>query len=225
MIFDKFLRYTIPGLVSLLVLYFLTSFKNWENAKIITESEISLGYIAGLVFVTGGMGAIFNITYWALCHFIYYPLNHKKLLSSLKDKLKIIDAHGNVVDKISKREAWSIFNTYWYSKTNLRTKFEAINPRVDRLSDVTHGIGTTLVGLIGTIIVCIVWNLKFHYSILPSLVIGIVLIFLTFSNYIYLLKMYQTLLNTTFATILNEDLIQIFKEDPNKTHIEIILVK
>lgn len=225
MIFDKFLRYTIPGLVSMLVFYFLTSFKSWENARIITESEISLGYIAGLVFVTGGMGAIFNILYGALCHLIYYPLNHTKLLSSLKDKLKIVDAHGNVVNKISKREAWSIFNTYWYSKTNLRSKFEAINPRVDRLSDVTHGIGTTLVGLIVTIIVCIIWNLRIHSSVLPSLIIGIVFIFLTFFNYVYLLKMYQTILNTTFATILNEDLNQIFKEDPNKTYIEITLVK
>jgi hypothetical protein len=225
MIFDKFLRYTIPGLVSLLVFYFLTSFTSWENARIITESEISLGYIAGLVFVTGGMGAIFNILYWALCHFIYYPLNHTKLLSSLKGKLKILDPYGNVVNKISKREAWSIFNTYWYSKTNLRIKFEAINPRVDRLSDVTHGIGTTLVGLIVTLIICVIWNLRIHSTILPSLIIGMTFIFLTFFNYIHLLKMYQTVLNTTFATILNEDLNQIIKEDPSKTYIEITLVK
>lgn len=223
--FDKFLRYTIPGLVALLVFYFLISLTKSVDILNIKGTEISLGYIAGLVFVTGGLGAIFNSIYWAVCHFFYYPLNHTKLIISLKDKLKVTDKEGNLVKDTTKREAWSIFNTYWYSKTNLRTKFEAINPRVDRLSDVTHGLGTTFVGIVSAFTIWIILFLKFESSFILPFAVGLMLIILNFSNYVYSLKMYQTLLNTTFASVLNEDLNQMKKEDSNNNIIEITLIK
>ena len=107
----------------------------------------------------------------------------------------------------------------------LFSKLEAINPRVDRLSDVTHGLGTTLVGIFIAFIIWIVLFLKFESSFLLPFSIGFVLIILNFSNYVYSLKMYQNLLNTTFASILNEDLNQISKKDSNNNMIVITLIK
>ena len=223
--FDKFLRYTIPGLVALIIFYLLASLTGSENTEKIKDFEVSLGFIAGLIFVTGGLGSIFNIIYWAIFHFVYYPLDHTKLLKSLQSKLRIVDTNGNIIESFTKREAWSIFNTYWYSKTNLRTKFEAINPRVDRLSDVTHGLGTTLIGIILTFIFWCFIYLDFSSDwILPSS-IGLLLIILNFSNYLFSLKIYQNLLNTTFATILNEDLYKINNKDSSKNEIVITFVK
>lgn len=222
--FDKFLRYTIPGLVSLLTFFFLFILTDWTNIDEIKKSEITLGEIAGAIVVTGGLGAIFNNIYWAICHFIYFPLDHTHLIGSLKGKLRIIDSRGEIVTKFSKRQAWSIFNTYWYSKTNIRARFEAINSRVDRLSDVTHGLGTTFIGLVLTFVFWFVC-LKPDSSWILPFSIGITLILLTFSNYLYSLRMYQALLNTTFASVLKEELEQISSKDKKKTEIEITLLK
>ncbi len=220
--FDKFLRYTIPGVISLLVFYFLTYLTNLEAAKRLSESDSTLGFIAVLVFVSGGLGAIYNIIYWAICHFFYYPLDHTGLFSSIKDKLIIKDSAGNIINnKISKRDAWSVFNTYWYSKTRLRSKLEAINPRVDRLSDVCHGLGTTLIGLILAILAWLIWDQNGICSNYLSIIVGLLIIVLTLWNYLKSFKMYQALLNTTFLSILDEDL----NTEPKRSTIEIILIK
>jgi hypothetical protein len=223
--FDRFLRYTIPGLVAILFFYFLTKLHDPSDKHNILQPEISLGYIAGLVFVTGGLGAIFNIVYWAFCHFIRYPLNHVQLLISLRHKLRIVDGNGNEIPSVGRRDAWSIFNSYWYSKTNLRQKLKAINPRVDRLSDVTHGTGTIIAGLCLTFcyfIYRLFQNITFSWV---PIIAGFLFIAVTFFNYIRLLGMYQALLNTTFATILDEDLNERKSKDSKVTFIEIILIR
>ncbi len=223
--FDKFLRYTIPGLVTLIIFFLLASLTDIENTEKIIDFKISIGYIAGVIVVAGGLGAIFNIIYWAIFHLVYYPLDHTKLISSLSDKLKIIDANGKVKSNISKREAWSIFNTYWYSKTNLRNRFEAINPRVDRLSDVTHGLGTILIGLIVVYVFWCVFYINSESSWIGPALLGFAFIILTFLNYIFSRNIYQNVLNTTFASVLNEDLAQLKKEDSSITQIEITFIK
>ena len=207
--FDRFLRFTTPGLVSLIIFYLLILTTNSKYLSLLHTDSIALTEIVAGVLLAGGLGYIYNSIYWAICHLFYFPLNHKLLLKSLDDKFFILDAKGKKVNKISSIESWSIFNTYWYSKTDQRKRFEDINPRVDRLSDITHGLGAANVGLLISFISWLILIVKFHFcdsEYLPPIVIFLTTLIASIVNYIYSLRLYQTILNTTFATIVNTEI-------------------
>ena len=92
--FDRFLRFTTPGLVSLIIFYLLILTTNSKYLSLLHTDSIALTEIVAGVLLAGGLGYIYNSIYWAICHLFYFPLNHKLLLKSLDDKFVILDAKG-----------------------------------------------------------------------------------------------------------------------------------
>lgn len=59
----------------------------------------------------------------------------------------ILDSSGNPCkNDLSKREAWIIITQYWHSNIKENPKIEGLNSTTDRLTDVTHGLGATIIG-------------------------------------------------------------------------------
>lgn len=142
----------------------------------------------------------------------YIAIDHKPLLKWLKEKGKIvvIPTRERDLDKISKREAWVIFSQHWWTS---RIKNEADKDKfisIDRLADITHAIGTTLISILFSLAAWAIIHcgyLKSEFSIctckgLIFIILQILLIWAFCKNYWDTHKSFQSLLNSSFANMI-----------------------
>ncbi|GBE04715.1 hypothetical protein BMS3Abin10_00331 [bacterium BMS3Abin10] len=215
----RFLRYTLPGIACVIQLLIALSISDLDVVSKLWNDEGAAKGIAlvfGAFIASGGLGYVFSIIYFAL----YWDdsiadkvaIDHRTLLESLQNYVELKCSTGEIIkaESLSKRQAWSIITQYWHSKTAKNKSIKGLNSITDRLVDVTHGIGTTIVG---TFIAFATWllllffissnslNLKTFYICLT----WFVLLSMMYFNYKRSLEALQSIANSTLTQVIMED--------------------
>ncbi|MCH8905180.1 MAG: hypothetical protein IIA45_14865 [Bacteroidetes bacterium] len=204
--FERYLRYVIPGLVFIILLILFLALSNYD-LLISKFNEVSFSKLIVILFSSGGIVYIFSTIYWTYFR-LRFPLDHTKIIDDLDQWVTIVDTKG-IDKKISnKQDAWSVLNTFWYWK---QEKLQAIDSKVDRMSDITHGLGTTFIAMF---ISLPAWALirydggdgfDFILYDLISLFIWVVLLLVIRYNYLSSLKNYKSFIDITFANIVKRE--------------------
>lgn len=150
----RFLRYTLPGLAA--VIQFLIALSITDACilfKILSvkDQTQSLGLTLTIFIGSGGLGYLFSNIYFFLYWwrpFNRFAIDHLSFLKNLrKEVVDILDSSGNPYNNdLSKREAWAVITQYWHSKIEECPKIKGVDSTTGRLTDVTHGLGATIIG-------------------------------------------------------------------------------
>lgn len=227
----SFLRYILPGLVFSIWLLISLLISDTDKTicflKEVSDKNI-IGVIATTFLASGALGYIFSVIYWALYWSRplsnYIAIDHKPLLTWLKEKGKIvvIPTRERDLDKISKREAWVIFSQHWWTSRIKNKSDKDIFIPIDRLADITHAIGTAIISILFSFIV---WAI-IHYGYLRSrfsicdvgvlaFLVQILLIIAFYKNYWDTHRSLQSVLNSAFANMVETQ----FEENKDKIRI------
>ena len=163
----RFMRYVIPGInMIIILLLFLIITKD------ISAEDIKIGLFQNVLimfFASGILGYILSNIYFPVIWtkpFSFMLCNHLTWIKSSRNKINIVDAEMLPIniDKLKKQDAWIITNILW-NRFNDKQKVISYEKMSQRLVDIMHSIGTSIVGLI---LGYILWTFL-HYSIFNHL--------------------------------------------------------
>ena len=190
----RFVRYIMPGIVFILeVLIFLSiSDPNQlkcfiKNIGIITSHE-GIGLIV-VTLLSGGLGYIFSNVYYFSRNFCEGKLSvdHRDLLINACDKEWIRFTSKNCKD-LTAEDGWQIVTALWKSRLESSEKIKSADQRMDSLSDIFHGLGTSVVAsclaFVVWAIAAILWSTTgFSWGEIIVPIISITIIYTFYSNY------------------------------------------
>jgi len=218
----RFLRFTLPGLACVITLLIAFSFSDPSAIGQLLKSawaDKTLGVVIGVFLASGGLGYIlaniyFSI-YWSWPFSRVIAINHRSLLTSLNDNLEIVDISGKKLNlqRISKRDAWTIVTQYWFSQIEGSNNIKGINSTTDRLVDFTHSLGATFIGILLSFAA---WTYVHFFTLNPtefnilskdSFVVTMWIIYLLLICLAYLrtLKALESIVNSTVAEKIRKD--------------------
>lgn len=198
----RFLRYIIPGLIFVLevVLYLYLSQEVWlvpQMRKFLSTDNI--GVVIGLLLASGGIGfllsTIHHCLYWTQFYeWLRIVVDHRAMLKKVRE-IKLLELQlqdKQLQDKseletrpLSRAGAWRVVCSIWHERRTSSKRIEGANPRVDSLTDIMHGAGTSFVG---SILALLMW-LYIHQRVsghLPSLyswILPIIFVLFHLSNF------------------------------------------
>ena len=243
---QRYLRYTIPGLVFFLVplIALMISDTSWildTLGSAIDIGGIGLGVLILLASVALGylLAHAYFALYWTFHLGKYFPIDHLSVLETLeeKGKIEIIDADEKILHlkdlsrwrAVQKRHAWVVHNLSFWSLGKLSKEEKRLKDWIDRLVDFTHSLGTTIIGLflagIAWAIVhsCIDTSAPWKQTrVIIPIVVLVVLIALMVLTYCNTHKSLQATGNTTMLNIVlrkYKELNRSNKCDPSKVRI------
>ena len=212
----RFIRYTLPGLVFAIQLIVALGVSDWEKVSAIykiSNLKESLSFFLVGFLASGALGYMFSIFYYAL--YWWEPIekklaiDHKTLFQKLEDKIEIKNADGKPINlnSLSKKEAWSILTRYWFTNYEDYNCIKGINSTIDRLSNIVHGNGTTVVA---TFMSACTWTFLhywlsekfFSQNVIILLLCWFILTLVAFCAYLNSLRFFQSIINSTMLGLL-----------------------
>lgn len=146
------LRYTLPGLATLLIAFGMLLPFRVDLAWWIRSGEV-LGKFVSILVAAGALGYINAHLYFSFRWFgalkNYLVINHKDILQNLDSKIEV---RGPTkpweVKKLELEvfDSWAILNYYCVSRSEIEDYMKAITPQCERMVDVTHGLGSLCTG-------------------------------------------------------------------------------
>jgi len=210
----RFMRYVMPGLIYAVLL--AAAFFASDSVRmicLITSGDTSknIGFVLTALLASGALGYVFSNIYFGLYWLTdnsIIAINHKSLFVSLGDRINIINAKGEQIDRnvLTKREAWTIWSNYWYSNIENSKKYKGSSKRVDNLVDITHSLGASL---ISTLLSFITWLLLTSSSLQSGKCRIIILLWSVFAyllarNYYKSHKAVECMVNSILCHAINE---------------------
>jgi len=215
----RFMRYILPGLAYAIELLIALIFSKDIDINQLKDFDY-IGVVFGVFLASGAMGYIFSIIYFGTLWKYKYAPDYRPVFISLKNKTQIINQDEKIisVENLTKDDAKSLISLYWYHNIVESERIKGINPYVDRLLDITHGLGAFLIGTFFSIIPWIIihtfWINK--YKDLIILVCWAVLLYIIHLNYKTIQKKSETLSSSTILSELlneykkNQELVRIY---------------
>jgi len=165
---SRFIRYVIPGLVSLLVIVlFLVILVPGVVFGMLSKLGEGGRPFAAILMVFLGSGALgylhANVYFAGFCFFDCLVFDYRHIFRSQSPGLRAIDINGKPVTLRSRREAWSIAARFWAYR--LRGKegmgIEPLDKFVGTLVHHVHSLGAAAVGTLFSPFYCllILWSL------------------------------------------------------------------
>lgn len=233
----RFLRFTLPGLVfiiqlTLIILFTcINGFCKYDICILLFDTKLPnlIALFAGLIVIAAAVGYLLAQLYWGLYWKGWFskrsPTSHRRMLLDLEaqkgDKFRILNAGGQEVEiaNLDVNDCWSLVTQY-FSTCNYPKIIKRLTVMDSRLVDMTHSIGTTMIGnyllLIGTVLFTLymVFILFFLINLYPQMIIIniIIIAFLYLSNRLMRIAYkrtqtaHQALTNSTFVQLINEDI-------------------
>jgi len=222
---QRFLRYTIPGLVLLIQvsIYLLFSLHKQflDFVKDLQTGPAIFSFIA-----SGGIGYFLSTLY----HWLYWKrllrknvINHTSLFRDAVDRgwMKFSNsANGeDITEEIRKnltqKRAWRFSSVVWLEKLGTSKTFEGANDRIDRLIHIMHSLGITL---IGSVIAFPVW-LFIHYKLsennfpnseqcLRTIPVIILIFLIHLDHFRKVVKDFEVIINTVTSDALQDECIR-----------------
>ncbi len=209
----RFLRYTLPGIactIQLLIALSISDLNIVSNLLLSMDNKSSIGVVLAAFLASGGIGYLFAILYfslyWSRPFLQAVAIDHKILFQDLSSIVEIKNAKGDTIsiDALNKKEAWKISTRYWFSKYKDSNCIKGINSTMDRLVDVTHALGATIIGSIITMITWLFIHHQFYSLTFTILVIWIIFVIMMMKTYWGTLKSIQSLSNSTLTEVIKE---------------------
>jgi hypothetical protein len=154
----RFLRYVLPGLVLLIeVCLYLWISSYHQFVQLIKEFGKDVAFPVSVFFASGGIGyllsLIYHVLYWATGIRELVAVDHRPLIKDAVNrkwlKLQRRGDEGEVnVKELTQAGAWCIVTSFWHERKESSKRIKGANSRIDSLSDITHGLGTTVIGSI-----------------------------------------------------------------------------
>jgi hypothetical protein len=120
---------------------------NWEFLKDLHTGVL----LTVLLFGSVGLGYIFSIFHHL---FISFLIDHRQMLENaiLNERLKLYLAgqreHEILPSDLRKKGAWVVVTGIWHEMKEKSDLIKSANPRIESLTDIMHGSGTTSWGSI-----------------------------------------------------------------------------
>ena len=216
----RFLRFTLPGIACILQLFLallIAGDLKLGGFEVFSEKAgMAIGTVLGAFLLSGGLGYLLAQLYWGLYWFgpicKKVAIDHRPLLKELSAKFennfKIVNIQKeDIIDRLSKRDAWIIVTYHFDAKLEAKKGMFEVQNMSNRLMDVTHSLGATLMGSVLAIIAWILIHgqriitnntcLKLQDCLVP---IGwIIVILIMQSAYKSSLNAHEKLADTKFA--------------------------
>jgi len=161
----RFFRYTLPGIACIIQLLIALSVSNDINWTPILDNINKVNFAAfalGGFIICAGIGFIFAQIYWGLywsiCKNLKITKDHRHVLKEVSDsfsnfKIVNIQNMNKWLEALTIEQAWNFITFYILENKRLMEKYAGLGV-MDRLVDVSHSLGTTIVG---SIIALITW--------------------------------------------------------------------
>lgn len=222
----RFMRYTIPGLSSVFV-FLISCFFSPDIKKILCKIDVSENII-GVVFAgflaSGALGYILSNIFFSISWFPglqkIFSLDHKPFLQGIENKIKLfkleIGEEKEVeIEKIKQRDAWTIITREWFIRKD-NPKVKSFENKNESLTDILHSIGTTLVGLIMSLVIWFFlffvhiekWNKECILSFILIILVFILLIIVFFFNFWRTKEASQALINSVMYEVFTDEYIK-----------------
>lgn len=207
------MRFVLPGLASVIML--LIALIISDRSKMIcffhSMSRNDIGVILGLFLASGALGYIFSSIYWTIYWIgpkCFFANDNRSFLKKHKDKLEIVEEPN----KRSKHDAWIIVTLIWHTQIEKSKEIKGINPYVDRINDITHGLGVTFVG---SFISLIIW-ISLHFLVIDNSSKWNFINFIIFFAWVFLIALicwdyhrikiaHQSLIHSTITKVLQQE--------------------
>ena len=212
----RFMRYILPGLACAIELLIALIFSIDININELKNFDyIGIGAVFGVFLASGAMGYILSIIYFGIVWFTpncIFATDHRSVFAILKDKIQLINEHEHDInsDNLTKRDAWTISSLYWCHNKE-KKQIKGIDPYIDLLLDIYHGLGAFL---IGTYLSLISWslinlfNIDKSYGVIYYIIIHalwLILLYLIWVNYKNARNGADELVKSTLLSSLLED--------------------
>lgn len=220
--FRRFMRYTLPGIVCILLLLsslLISDFKTLKSCFInLGDPKLNIGIIIGAFFASGGLGYLFSIIYFSI---IWSKLlrkmlanDHRKILFDLRNKIEIIDVTEKPIypESLTQRDAWAIMTQFWIANLEENIVIKGATPFINRTSDIMHSLGAII---IGTAIMLILWIYlhfialseslyNFGFNDIIAIFFWLVMLFIFFVDFQSTRKSLQSIINITFTDVIQQ---------------------
>jgi hypothetical protein len=204
----RFLRYFLPGLtffVEVAIFLFIPVILQTDLcfAQLLNLSlEFLKGLHAGvlltvLLFGSVGLGYLFSILHHLLIHFL---IDHREMLGNaiFKQRLKIYRYFKERGEEeipssdLSKNGSWIVVTGVWHEMKDYSALIKSANPRIESLTDIMHGSGTSFWG---SIFAAVLWCLLYYkiYGVFWTwyMLIPLMMIIIHFWNFCNTIKTCQ----------------------------------
>lgn len=206
----RFLRYVVPGLVFIIEIMATLLLMDYPAFVELLSKLKEVGAVLGIFIASGGLGYLFSNSYhwvyWSWPHQKRFAIDHKALIESLGDKIQIRDSLGDIlpVSALDKRQCWVIINVYWHTHLKSSKRIEGVNKKNDQISDITHGLGGTVIATLAAALTCLFLKLSTAVQLESANICwlaGLWFFFIvpTLVQYYRSHKVFQAMVNSTFA--------------------------
>jgi hypothetical protein len=210
----RFLRYTLPGMACIIELFVALSIQKTDRSIIINLFKLvqDIGLALSVFLGSGALGFLLSGIYFSLCWCPklekWFAYDYRPIFNELKSNLFLVDIQGEPYQpELTRREAWVLISQYWHSRIEYCKNIRGVSQIYDRLADVTHGLGATI---IGSFLALITWLFLHHYHecLLIFILIfscWIALIVLLYLNFKRSLNNLQTMAMTTLISSIKKE--------------------
>lgn len=211
----RFIRYTLPGIAISLQMFIALSVSDYDKVSAsLKESGLyeSIAFVFTALLASGGVGYLLSILFFAILWWspiarLFAP-DHRAFLITLSesDKIEIKkpDKEEPVIPtELKQRNAWLITTRYWHSILEVEKCLIGINPTIDRLTDIAHGLGATI---LGTAIIIPIWAVLrwplYGFEILGIALWVAILFCMLFASYFPLQRSIQSMVNSSLVEVI-----------------------
>ncbi len=216
----RFLRFVLPGLIFILELFIFFYFSYSDKTINVIKESLKIGGIGVVIIAFLASGAI-----GYLLSFIYHTLfkaniDHRKMVNNARkaNLVELCDQDNNL-DKLSEdkdiryKGAWRIVTSLWHERKEQCKSIKAANQRIDSLSDIMHGSGTSMFGSLLASILWLVYTTKSSTDpTWPMFIAPILLPIFHFVSYRFTRKDCQGVIEAILMNVLYQE----FKDKGNK---------
>ncbi len=214
----RFIRYTLPGLtcITVLLLALLISDRTQVISFLINvKEENAIGLILSTLLISGALGFILANIYFSILWLTpnnVIAIDHLNLLFKLNKYLSIVDENDKSINisTFSRREAWEIITKLWYWNKASLDNMKSMHEWLDRIIDLSHGIGAVLIGMIFSFVswlflhLCILSKLFNCKTDILVILLWIVIFIAFFINYYRTQKTIERLSNSIITKFIKE---------------------
>ncbi|MBI5375522.1 MAG: hypothetical protein HZA77_08810 [Candidatus Schekmanbacteria bacterium] len=217
----RFLRYVLPGLVFLIEVFsYLLISASTEFVKFLKDIAVNISFPISIFLASGGIGFILGIFYRTLYKsrmFDSLVVNHHSQLSDSISRgwLKLQNRENKQefkINELSRNGAWRIQAVIWHERRNSNEIIKSADSLTDRLGDISHGLGTALIGAIIAVPVWIVAHYaltqNYNFVFYITLAISFLVVICNLINYIGTVRDFESVVDIISTDLLKNEYIK-----------------
>lgn len=197
----SFLRYVLPGLISIVEFLGYILISGDPSPGRIGEWTKDTGLVAGAFLASAALGALWGVIYYQVVDCIdrlkiNYSLPFEEAQSRKWVKLECYRQGRELQGtKLTEKGAWRVGGSYFSTRAEVSKSIKGADRRMNRFADLVHGLGATWVGSFMALVFFLIVNISRAWPshqvsgrALLSLVTAVVILILHFCNFMRVKK-------------------------------------